>query len=42
MCGANLGPVEWCFVDMDHARGAVAKGTLLQPCPECLNTESQS
>jgi hypothetical protein len=35
MCGANLGPAEWCFVDADHARAAVDQGSFLQPCPEC-------
>lgn len=36
LCGVALTMQEWAFIDLDHARAAVAHRTRRQPCPDCI------
>jgi len=36
-CGRTREPFEWCFVDLEHAQGAVKQGSRLVPCEGCLS-----
>lgn len=36
LCGEQIGPLEWAFVDSEHAILAAQNGGRLQPCPACL------
>ncbi len=36
MCGAHGWRSEWAFQSAEHAKAAIANGTLVQPCEQCM------
>jgi hypothetical protein len=40
-CGKQLSPSDWTFQSIDHAIYAIQRGTLQEPCPDCLRAISE-